>query len=89
MNTTRDSENIGSSKLDKEKCEMLIKSSTFINGEKVFQCSSGVGPIEGIQNSKEGVEICFSHNNLSDHVKGVMVHVNDYFTKKIKEEKNR
>ncbi|CAA9988882.1 conserved Plasmodium protein, unknown function [Plasmodium knowlesi strain H] len=89
MNTSSDAEKGGIGDPRKEECEKLIKSTTFINGAKTFECSSGMAPVDGIQNSSDGVEIFLSHNKLSDHVKSIMGHVNDYFTKKIKEEKSK
>ncbi|EUD68748.1 hypothetical protein C922_01148, partial [Plasmodium inui San Antonio 1] len=74
MNISSGAENGGSGDPSKEECDRLIKSTTFINGAKTFECSSGIGPVDDIQNSSDGVEIFLSHNKLSDHVKSVMGH---------------
>ncbi|ANQ08860.1 Uncharacterized protein PCOAH_00032340 [Plasmodium coatneyi] len=89
MNNSGDAENGGSGDPSKEECEKLIKSTTFINGAKTFECSSAIATVDAIQSSSDGVEIFLSHNKLSGHVKSIMGHVNDYFTKKIKEEKSK
>ncbi|SBT36858.1 conserved Plasmodium protein, unknown function [Plasmodium ovale wallikeri] len=68
-------------------CEKLVKSTTFINDEKAFECSSGMNPVSSTKSGFKSVEIFMSSNKLSDHIKGVMGHVNEYFTKKVKEEK--
>ncbi|SBT79496.1 conserved Plasmodium protein, unknown function [Plasmodium malariae] len=84
MDTTSDGEKTGSD-LNKDKREKLILSTTFINGEKIFECSSGIASVDNIKDGNEHVEIFMNSNNLSDHIKSVMSHVNDNFTKKINE----
>ncbi|SBS84890.1 conserved Plasmodium protein, unknown function [Plasmodium ovale] len=70
-------------------CEKLVKSTTFINDERAFDCSSGMNPVSSTKSGIESVEIFMNSNKLSDHIKGVMGHVNEYFTKKVKEEKEK
>ncbi|KJP87954.1 hypothetical protein AK88_02388 [Plasmodium fragile] len=89
MNTSSDAENCGKADPSEEECEKLIKSTTFINGIKTFECSSGMAAVDSVQKSSDGVEIYLSHNTLSGHINSIMGQVNDYFTKTIEEQKSK
>ncbi|SOS80763.1 conserved Plasmodium protein, unknown function [Plasmodium sp. gorilla clade G1] len=68
--------------------EKLVKCATYINNEKVYECSSGISSVDKINNiNNERVDIFMNNNNLTEHIKSIMGHVNDYFTKKINDEK--
>ncbi|ETB61097.1 hypothetical protein YYC_02026 [Plasmodium yoelii 17X] len=73
--------------VNKDCYKKLIKSTTFVNEKKTFECSSIIGTVKDIKISDENIEIFMDHPNLSDHIKSVMGHMNDHFTKKINENK--
>ncbi|CAD2109031.1 hypothetical protein YYG_01571 [Plasmodium vinckei petteri] len=87
MSATKDDATNTDINVNKECYEKLIKSTTFVNDKKTFECSSIIGTVNDIKSSDESIEIFMDHPNLSDHIKSVMGHMNDHFTKKINENK--
>ncbi|CRG94018.1 conserved Plasmodium protein, unknown function [Plasmodium gallinaceum] len=87
MNITNDSDNINEN--NNEKKDYLVKSTTFLNNEKIFECSSKIASADKIKINDESVEILMSNNNLTDHIISVMGHVNTFFTKKINDKKGK
>ncbi|CRH00698.1 conserved Plasmodium protein, unknown function [Plasmodium relictum] len=88
MNTINEFDNINENN-NNEKGDYIIKSTTFANNEKMFECHSKIAPVDKINVNNENIEIFINSNNITSHINSVMGYVNNLFTKKINEKKGK
>ncbi|VWU51465.1 conserved protein, unknown function [Hepatocystis sp. ex Piliocolobus tephrosceles] len=84
MNTLNDIKNMNNNMIENNN-EKLIKATTFVNGEKIFECSSGFNSLENVQRENDSVKILMNNKNISEHIISVIDHVNNHFIEKINE----
>lgn len=83
------SEKERSSETETKKENIIVESITYINDEKVFECYSEISSKEETVEKNDCVKIMLNTSNRTNHIRRVMSTVNDYFTKRINEVKNK